>query len=62
MKVLDFGLAKPMPSAVTDAPTLTGVSRHPHAVIGTPAYMSPEQARGEALGREADIWAFGVVL
>ena len=62
VKVLDFGLAKPLSHESTSAPTLTAVSRHPGAIIGTPAYMSPEQARGESAGRESDVWAFGVVL
>ena len=62
VKVLDFGLAKPLSSAGKSAPTLTAVTLQPGAIIGTPAYMSPEQARGEATGRESDIWAFGVVL
>ena len=61
VKVVDFGLAKPL-LQVDTAPTLTVISHAGGAVIGTPAYMSPEQARGEAAGREADIWAFGVVL
>jgi hypothetical protein len=62
IKVLDFGLARafaPAPGAVTTAEmgrTKTG------AVMGTPAYMSPEQARGEPIGTASDIWAFGVVL
>jgi len=60
VKVLDFGLAKSLSPAGTGMPTVTISS--PGAVIGPPAYMSPEQARGEVTGREADIWAFGAVL
>ena len=68
VKVLDFGLANgpDIPSNTgTDAmqsPTLTA---HPSAtglIIGTAAYMSPEQARGKAVDRRADLWAFGCVL
>jgi eukaryotic-like serine/threonine-protein kinase len=57
IKVLDFGLAKPV-AAVADASsaTRTGVIR------GTPAYMSPEQARGDPVDNRADIWSFGVVM
>jgi hypothetical protein len=62
VKVLDFGLAKALALAADDAPTVTAVTAQAGAIIGTPAYMSPEQARGEAAGREADIWSFGVVL
>jgi len=58
VKVLDFGLAKPVERAPGDAVTVTDA----HAVMGTAAYMSPEQARGEVAGRQSDIWAFGVVL
>jgi len=61
VKVLDFGLAKSLTPAVAEVPTLTAISSV-GMIIGTPAYMSPEQARGEATGRETDIWAFGVVL
>ena len=61
VKVLDFGLAKSLTSAVAEVPTLTAISSV-GAIIGTPAYMSPEQARGEPAGPEADIWAYGVVL
>ena len=61
VKVLDFGLAKSLAPASDGMPTVTGISS-PGAIIGTPAYMSPEQARGEATGRETDIWAFGAVL
>jgi Tol biopolymer transport system component len=66
VKVLDFGLAKlgaagagaPSP----DSPTLTMNATQVGGLLGTAAYMSPEQARGKAVDRRADIWAFGVVL
>ena len=68
VKVLDFGLAKAMepasesanaissPTITTPAMTLQGV------ILGTAAYMAPEQAKGRAMDKRADIWAFGVVL
>jgi serine/threonine-protein kinase len=57
VKVLDFGLAKPLaPSADPVSATQAGV------VAGTPAYMSPEQVRGEQVDIQTDIWSFGVVL
>src|SRR5216683_7795209 len=68
VKVLDFGLAKvaPRPTASgnpADTPTLMGSqSTEAGMILGTPAYMSPEQARGKAVDKRADIWAFGVVL
>jgi Tol biopolymer transport system component len=64
VKVLDFGLATAMPTAVdssgaqTVAPTVTSGG----VVVGTAAYMSPEQARGMAVDRRTDIWAFGCLL
>jgi Tol biopolymer transport system component len=60
VKVLDFGLAQ----AVGDAgsPTITAQHTQPGAVMGTPAYMSPEQARGAPVDKRSDIWAFGCVL
>ena len=58
VKVLDFGLAKPAIS--DDAPASTGTRAG--VVVGTPAYMPPEQAAGLPVDRRADIWAFGVVL
>ena len=61
VKVLDFGLAKSLSRSGDGMPTVTGLSS-PGAILGTPAYMSPEQARGEETGRETDIWAFGTVL
>jgi serine/threonine protein kinase len=61
LKVLDFGLAKALSAeAASDAATKTGATKAGF-VLGTPAYMSPEQARGEPITRRTDIWAFGVV-
>ena len=63
-KILDFGLAK-MHSPGThddDAPTLTAAATQGGMVLGTAAYMAPEQARGETIDHRADLWAFGLVL
>lgn len=57
VKVLDFGVAKALESASPEDTQLTQAG----VALGTPAYMSPEQARGRDVGRQADIWAFGVV-
>ena len=65
VKVLDFGLAKPMarPAASSDSTaTLTEKLTHSMTVVGTPAYMSPEQASGKELDARTDIWSFGCVL
>jgi serine/threonine-protein kinase len=68
VKVLDFGLAKafdPVASTVGNAtmsPTLSIHATQAGLIIGTPAYMAPELARGKAVERRADIWAFGCVL
>ena len=69
VKVLDFGLAKALDptsaSATADpsnSPTLTAAATQMGAIIGTAAYMSPEQAKGRPVGRGADVWAFGAVL
>ena len=67
VKVLDFGLAKALESdgsaVVTALPTITSPAVTSFGVIlGTAAYMSPEQARGQAIDKRTDIWAFGCVL
>ncbi len=67
VKVLDFGLAKAMEPAaasgdVANSPTITSpVVTRAETVLGTAAYMSPEQARGKAVDKRTDIWAFGCV-
>jgi len=65
VKVLDFGLAKAFEVAEPDlpkAPTLTSMGTEEGRVLGTPTYMSPEQARGKPVDKRTDIWAFGCVL
>ncbi|MHC4173128.1 MAG: protein kinase domain-containing protein, partial [Planctomycetota bacterium] len=59
VKVLDFGLAKAVGAKATDQQSTV---TEPGRVIGTPAYMSPEQARGKATDKRSDIWSFGCVL
>ena len=67
-KVLDFGLAKAFeadPSAPVNptlSPTLTSAGTVAGVILGTAAYMSPEQARGETVDKRADVWAFGCLL
>ncbi|MDD1751145.1 MAG: serine/threonine-protein kinase, partial [Methanothrix sp.] len=67
VKILDFGLGRALrgressedlPASPADSETMTG----PGIVLGTAAYMSPEQAKGKAVDKRADIWAFGCVL
>ena len=61
MKVLDFGLAKLIERPAAEA-TISGVDTKPGMVIGTAAYMSPEQAEGRPVDARSDIFSFGVVL
>ncbi len=66
VKVLDFGLAKAAGREATpateDSPTLTLSATRAGVILGTAAYMSPEQARGKPVDKRADIWAFGCIL
>jgi len=67
VKILDFGLAKPIRPRATKEGTTTAESdsflmTEEGLVLGTPTYMSPEQARGKPVDRRTDIWAFGCVL
>jgi Tol biopolymer transport system component len=61
VKVLDFGLAKMLADPSHAEPTVTNLTSAA-AVVGTAAYMAPEQAQGKPVDTRADIWAFGVVL
>jgi serine/threonine protein kinase len=66
VKVLDFGLAKPIAQRegqdLSEMPTVTAPQTIPGQILGTPAYMSPEQARGKPVDKRVDIWAFGCLL
>jgi Tol biopolymer transport system component len=65
VKVLDFGLAKSSGSSAPErsrSPTITVDGTRGGVLLGTAAYMSPEQARGQSVDKRADIWAFGCVL
>ena len=66
VKVLDFGLAKALDTTPEGdpslSPTLTAAATQMGVIMGTAAYMSPEQARGKPVDKRTDIWAFGVVL
>lgn len=65
VKVLDFGLARlstPEAADPSESPTTMGSPTRLGMILGTAAYMAPEQARGKTVDKRADIWAFGVVL
>jgi eukaryotic-like serine/threonine-protein kinase len=63
VKVLDFGLAKAFAtSGVSTSATLTALGTETGLILGTAAYMAPEQAKGKSVDRRADIWALGCVL
>ena len=66
VKVLDFGLAKALDTVPegdpNQSPTLTAAATQMGVIMGTAAYMSPEQARGRPVDRRTDVWAFGAVL
>ena len=68
VKILDFGLARAILGdaagdlGVQNSPTITAAMTQAGVILGTAAYMSPEQARGKEVDKRADIWAFGVIL
>jgi eukaryotic-like serine/threonine-protein kinase len=67
VKLLDFGLAKALAAEakqtdIDSSPTETAGRTHAGVILGTAAYMSPEQARGKLLDKRSDIWSFGCVL
>ena len=67
VKVLDFGLAKAFAGEqaelnLSNSPTLSNAATQQGVILGTAAYMSPEQAKGKTVDKRADIWAFGCVL
>jgi eukaryotic-like serine/threonine-protein kinase len=67
VKILDFGLARAYHDQISDvdlakSPTITADMTRPGVILGTAAYMSPEQAKGKAVDKRADIWAFGCIL
>ena len=67
VKVLDFGLAKALAGGaqgadLSQSPTVTAAGTREGVILGTAAYMSPEQARGKPLDKRTDIWSFGCVL
>jgi serine/threonine protein kinase len=68
LKILDFGLARAFGSDqesgtdILSSPTITAAMTQAGVILGTAAYMSPEQARGEAVDQRADLWSFGVIL
>jgi serine/threonine protein kinase/WD40 repeat protein len=67
VKILDFGLAKafheePEAIDISKSPTLTDQMTQPGVILGTAAYMSPEQAKGKTIDKRTDIWAFGCIL
>ena len=67
VKILDFGLAKALSgetqnAAASQSPTITEAMTQAGVILGTAAYMSPEQAKGKTVDKRADIWAFGCIL
>jgi serine/threonine-protein kinase len=68
LKILDFGLARAYggdlgsDDDIASSPTITAAMTRAGVILGTAAYMSPEQARGEVVNQRADLWAFGVIL